>query len=78
MELARVSEMDGKGATTRLGIGTVQWSRDGRWLATRREDMPATLWIWNIPKLSLSVVLVHANPIKGETAWLTLHILLIQ
>ncbi|KAK4317129.1 hypothetical protein Pmani_011763 [Petrolisthes manimaculis] len=68
LELARVSVAAVKGATARLGIGTVQWSRDGRWLATRREDMPATLWVWSIPKLSLSVVLLHANSIK-DFAW---------
>ncbi|KAK7071614.1 WD repeat-containing protein wrap73 [Halocaridina rubra] len=66
--LATVPAEPTKQARPRIGIGTAVFSNDSRFLATRNDNMPATLWIWSIPKLSLKAILVHASPIK-DFAW---------
>ena len=66
MHLASISVELNKQAHPRMGVGTLLFSNDNRYLATKNDNMPATLWIWSIPKLSLKAILVHVNPIKGK------------
>ncbi|KAG7163726.1 WD repeat-containing protein WRAP73-like [Homarus americanus] len=68
VSLASITTELGKQASPRIGVGTLLFSRDNRYLATRNDNMPATIWIWSVPKLSLKAVLVHVNPVK-EFTW---------
>ena len=51
-----------------MGVGAMEWSRDGQFLATRNDNMPNTVWIWEIVTLSLKALLVHLQPVK-TLAW---------
>ncbi|XP_071527988.1 WD repeat-containing protein WRAP73-like isoform X2 [Panulirus ornatus] len=68
VNIASISVEPGKQSLPRMGIGTLLFSKDNRYLATRNDNMPASIWIWNIPKLTLKAVLVHVNPVR-EFAW---------
>ncbi|CBN78434.1 conserved unknown protein [Ectocarpus siliculosus] len=44
----------------RLGVGQIMsWSVDGRYLATRNDNMASALWVWDTEDLSLSSVVVQ-------------------
>lgn len=44
----------------RLGVGQIMsWSVDGRYLATRNDNMASALWVWDAEDLSLSSVVVQ-------------------
>ena len=47
-----------------LGVGLMEWSNDGQYVATRNDNMPNTVWIWDITSLTLKVVLIHLQPVK--------------
>ncbi|XP_014667868.1 PREDICTED: WD repeat-containing protein WRAP73-like isoform X2 [Priapulus caudatus] len=49
----------------RLGVGLLSWSADNKYLVTRNDNMPCTLWIWDLMKLKLMVALIHAHPVRG-------------
>ncbi|XP_066972762.1 WD repeat-containing protein WRAP73-like [Macrobrachium rosenbergii] len=66
--LASITVEPSKQTQPRLGIGMLLFSNDNRYLASRNDNMPATIWIWSIPKLMLKAVLVHVNPVK-DFAW---------
>ncbi|KAK8374040.1 hypothetical protein O3P69_013085, partial [Scylla paramamosain] len=42
----------------------VAFSSDGRYLATRRLDVPYAVWIWDISAVSLKAVLVQDDAVK--------------
>ncbi|CAN0510171.1 unnamed protein product, partial [Laminaria digitata] len=47
-------------ANPRLGIGRVMaWSSDGRYLATRNDNMPSALWVWDAEDLGLCSLMVQ-------------------
>ena len=48
------------------GVTAMLFSADGRYLATTVHQHPTVVWIWSMPKLLLSTVLVHSNSVKGE------------
>lgn len=49
-------------ANPRLGVGQIMsWSVDGRYLATRNDNMASTLWVWDAEDLSLASVVVQAS-----------------
>ena len=39
----------------KLGVGLMAWSGDGKYLATRNDNMPTAVWIW----------------VRPESVWLT-------
>ncbi|CAN0414093.1 unnamed protein product, partial [Hapterophycus canaliculatus] len=46
----------------RLGVGQIMsWSVDGRYLATRNDNMASALWVWDAQDLSLSSVVVQVG-----------------
>lgn len=47
-----------------MGVGLMGWSFDGQFLATRNDNMPNTVWIWEMQTLSLKVILQHLQQIK--------------
>lgn len=43
----------------------MEWSYDSQYLATKCEDMPNAVWVWDVTTLELSSVLIHLNPVKS-------------
>lgn len=52
----------------KLGVGTVLFSFHNTFMATRNDNMPNAIWIWDMMKLKLHTVLVQAHPVK-VLAW---------
>ena len=48
----------------KLGVGRLAFSSDGRYVATRNDNIPHAVWIWDVKSLKLSVVLVNLSPIS--------------
>lgn len=48
----------------KVGVGLVAFSHDSQYMATRNDNMPTVLWIWEVLKLRLAVVLIHSLPIR--------------
>ncbi|KAL5015357.1 hypothetical protein ScPMuIL_009627 [Solemya velum] len=51
-------------ANPRLGVGSLAFSCDCRYMYTKNDNMPHALWVWDIKKLKLCSVLVQSSPIK--------------
>ena len=51
-------------ANPKRGVGILSFSADCKYMCTRNDNMPHTLWIWDIQKLSVCAVLVQSAPIK--------------
>uniref|UniRef100_A0A8C9QQQ3 WD repeat containing, antisense to TP73 n=1 Tax=Spermophilus dauricus TaxID=99837 RepID=A0A8C9QQQ3_SPEDA len=49
-------------ANPRMGVGMLAFSADSYFLATRNDNVPNTVWVWNIQKLRLFVVLEQLAP----------------
>lgn len=56
----------------KMGVGTVMFSADNRYLATVNDNMPSTVWIWEVSKLKLLALLVQVAAVKS-IAWDPLH-----
>ncbi|CCG84392.1 protein of unknown function [Taphrina deformans PYCC 5710] len=56
-------------AVPRHGIGLISFDPEGRFLVTRCDSMPTTLWIWSLRELSPVAILVNTNPVK-TVKWL--------
>lgn len=52
----------------KLGVGNVLFSCDSKYMATKNDNMPNVVWIWDVTKLSLAVLLLQSNPIR-EFLW---------
>ena len=52
----------------KLGVGTVLFSPDCKYMATKNDNMPNAVWIWDVTKLRLAVLLLQLNPIR-EFQW---------
>ena len=52
----------------KLGIGTIAFSPDSRYIASRNDNMPQAVWVWSVPGLKLSVLLLQASPVR-EFKW---------
>lgn len=48
-----------------MGVFQLLWSPDGRYLMTREESLPTTVFVWDMEALGLVSVLVQADPIKS-------------
>ena len=42
----------------------MSWSHDSKYLATKNDNMPNWVFIWDVSILKLHVVLIHRNPVK--------------
>lgn len=49
-------------------MNSMVWSPEGRYLATKMEDTPTLIWIWDTNRLSLKALLVHSAPVR-TFAW---------
>ena len=52
----------------KLGVGTIAFSPDSRYVATKNDNMPNAVWIWDVVNLRLSVLLLQVNPVR-EMKW---------
>jgi WD40 repeat protein len=50
-------------ANPRLGVGMMAFSPSSRFIASRNDNMPETVWVWDVPRLALAAVLIHRNPV---------------
>lgn len=56
---------DPEKANPKIGIGKMIFSSNNRYLATRNDNMPNVVWIWDISKLCLSTVLVQSYTVQA-------------
>ncbi|KAK0041313.1 WD repeat-containing protein WRAP73 [Biomphalaria pfeifferi] len=52
-------------ANPKIGVGSLAFSYDNKFMFTKNDNMPCVLWIWDIRKLGLCAVLLQTNPIKA-------------
>ena len=52
----------------KLGVGTIAFSPDSRYIASKNDNMPQVVWIWNVASLRLSALLLQASPVR-EFKW---------
>ena len=55
-------------AHPKVGVGLLSWSRGGKYLATRNDNMPRVLWIWDGETLLLHSLLIQQSAIT-DAAW---------
>lgn len=48
-----------------MNAGRLSWSADGQYLASRNDNQPHTLWIWDIANSCLAVALVLRTPVMA-------------
>ncbi|WAR26717.1 WRP73-like protein [Mya arenaria] len=51
-------------ANPKRGIGLAAFSSDCKYMFSRNDNMPHTLWIWDIQKLSACAIIIQNAPIK--------------
>ena len=51
-------------ANPKFGVGNIKFSYDNSYIATQNDNMPNSVWIWDVVKLCLSVVLMHSATVK--------------
>ena len=49
----------------KLGVGTVLFSQDNCFMATKNDNMPNVIWIWNLKKLKLDSMLVLSRSVRA-------------
>ncbi|KAM4871817.1 WD repeat-containing protein WRAP73 [Thomomys bottae] len=52
-------------ANPRMGIGMLAFSPDSYFLATRNDNIPNAVWVWDIRRLRLFVVLEQLAPVRA-------------
>lgn len=55
---------DPERANPKIGISAMAFSADNRYLATKNDNMPQSVWVWDMQRLSLLAVLEHASPVR--------------
>eukprot|EP00466_Bigelowiella_natans_P020800 jgi/Bigna1/49573/estExt_Genewise1.C_510121 len=48
----------------KLGVGLLDWSVNDKFILTRNDNMPHTLWVWNMRLLSLNSIIKHNGSIR--------------
>ena len=48
----------------RLGVGVASFSPDSRYLATRNDNIPTAVWVWDMEELSLAALLLQTSPVR--------------
>ncbi|XP_026577859.1 WD repeat-containing protein WRAP73 [Pseudonaja textilis] len=51
-------------ANPRIGVATLAFSSDNSFLATKNDNLPNTVWIWDVQKMKLYGVLEHLGPVQ--------------
>ncbi|KAM4651427.1 WD repeat-containing protein WRAP73 [Discoglossus pictus] len=52
-------------ANPELGVGLLAFSPDNRYLASKNDNMPYSVWIWDIQKMKLFVVLEQTSVVRS-------------
>eukprot|EP00347_Sterkiella_histriomuscorum_P020793 403336439 len=47
------------------GVSLIQWSFDSKYMATKCDQVPNVVYIWDMQSVELHSVLVHLNPVKN-------------
>ncbi|XP_053307920.1 WD repeat-containing protein WRAP73 [Spea bombifrons] len=61
----RVIKPDTDRANPELGVGMLAFSPDNRYLASRNDNMPCSVWIWDVQKMRLFAVLEQTLPVRS-------------
>ena len=48
----------------KIGVGLLGWSLDNKYLATRNDNMPNAVFIWDIARLDLAAVLLQKDAVR--------------
>ena len=48
----------------KVGVGRIVFSCDCKYMATKNDNMPTAVWVWDVTKLELAVLLLHVNPVR--------------
>ncbi|KAM4610867.1 WD repeat-containing protein WRAP73 isoform 2-T2 [Polymixia lowei] len=51
-------------ANPKIGVSTLAFSSDSRYLATKNDSMASVVWVWDMQKLSLEAVLEHTSAVR--------------
>ncbi|CDW74000.1 wd-repeat protein [Stylonychia lemnae] len=60
------------------GVSLVAWSHDSKYLATKCDQLPNVIYVWEMSSVELHSVLVHLNPVKHINFGPTTHQLCIS
>lgn len=60
--------VDNSKANPKIGVGTIAFSSNARYIATINDNMPNVVWIWDIDKLEMANVLIQKHTVK-HLAW---------
>jgi WD40 repeat protein len=55
-------------ANPMVGVGLLKWARSGKFLATRNDNMPTALWVWDGETLLLHSLLLQRGGVT-DAAW---------
>eukprot|EP00002_Diphylleia_rotans_P001493 TRINITY_DN10836_c0_g1_i1.p1 TRINITY_DN10836_c0_g1~~TRINITY_DN10836_c0_g1_i1.p1 ORF type:complete len:421 (+),score=57.27 TRINITY_DN10836_c0_g1_i1:52-1314(+) len=61
------TKWDPKLPDQKVGVSVAQWSVDSRLLMTRNDNMPSSLWIWDVATLRLHAVLLFKKAIRAAS-----------
>ncbi|XP_076596630.1 WD repeat-containing protein WRAP73 [Chaetodon auriga] len=51
-------------ANPKIGVSTLAFSPDSRYLATKNDNMASVVWVWDMQKMSLEAVLEHTSAVR--------------
>jgi len=49
----------------KVGVSRCEWSPSGKYLATMNDNLPHTVWIWNMARLSLLSLVDHKDEVRS-------------
>ncbi|KAG7268519.1 hypothetical protein CRUP_020621 [Coryphaenoides rupestris] len=52
-------------ANPKVGVSSLAFSADSRYLATKNDNMAAVLWVWDMQRMSLEAALQHTAPVRS-------------
>ena len=52
-------------ANPMVGVGLLKWARSGKFLATRNDNMPTTLWVWDSASTGLLAAVSTLQPLRS-------------
>ena len=51
-------------ADPKIGVSMLSWSPSERYLATKNDNLPSVVWIWNVVQKQLVSVLLQRQPVR--------------
>ncbi|XP_051915203.1 WD repeat-containing protein WRAP73 isoform X1 [Hippocampus zosterae] len=51
-------------ANPKIGVSTLAFSSDSRYLATKNDNMASVIWVWDLQKMSLEAVLEQTSAVR--------------